>query len=74
MVVSMSSAMEMYLRQIALQREIPFEIKLPTVTPIALGSLSDDEFNSLMDKAATSYESGACKAVEEFEKDFLKEI
>lgn len=72
--ISMSSAMEMYLRQIALQRKIPFEVKLPTSTPVALGALNDDEFNVLMDKAAASYASGACIPVEDFEKEFKKEI
>jgi len=72
--ISMSSAMEMYLRQIALLRKIPFEIKLPTSTPIALGALNDEEFTLLMDKAAASYASGACVPVEDFEKEFIKEI
>ena len=35
--ISMSAAMEMYLRQVALQRKIPFEVKLPSTEPIALG-------------------------------------
>ena len=50
--ISMSTAKSMYLRQIALQRKIPFEMKLPSAQPIAMNSLSDEEFNALMDKAA----------------------
>ena len=72
--ISMSAAMEMYLRQVALQRKIPFEIKLPSTEPIALGSLSDVEFNALMEKAATSYASGLCVKAEDFEAVLEKEI
>ena len=72
--ISMSAAMEMYLRQVALQRKIPFEVKLPSTEPIALGSLSDAEFNALMEKAATSYASGLCVKVEDFEAVLEKEI
>ncbi|MBQ7340507.1 MAG: type II toxin-antitoxin system RelB/DinJ family antitoxin [Clostridia bacterium] len=72
--ISMSAAMEMYLRQIALQRKIPFEVKLPLAEPICYGSLSDDEFNALMDKAATSYASGLCVKVEDFEEMLKKEL
>ena len=40
--ISLSTAMEVYLRQIALQRKIPFEIKLPAADkPISYGSLTD---------------------------------
>lgn len=45
----MATAMKIYLRQIALQRIIPFEMKLPDVSkPISYGSLTDEEFNVLM--------------------------
>lgn len=39
-----------------------------------LKALNDDEFNVLMDKAAASYASGACMPIEDFEKEFKKEI
>ncbi len=37
--ISMSAAMSMYLRQIALQRKIPFEMALPDAQPIIFKSL-----------------------------------
>ena len=72
--ISMSTAMSIYLRQIALQRKIPFEMALPTTQPISFPSLSDDDFNALMDKAVESYASGKCIGVEEFRKERQKEI
>lgn len=64
--ISMSTAMALYLKQIALQRKIPFEISLPTNAPIALGGLSDVEFDELMDKATMSYADGNCTDVADF--------
>lgn len=73
--ISMATAMEIYLRQIALQRKIPFEMKLPDVSkPIAIGSLTDEEFNALMDKAAKSYADGLCTDVADFRAEMTKEI
>ena len=72
--ISMSTAMALYLKQIALQRKIPFEISLPTNTPIALGGLSDAEFDALMDKAAVSYANGLCTDVADFRAELKKEI
>lgn len=72
--ISMSTAMEVYLRQIALQRKIPFEMKLPTNRPIALGSLTDDEFNGLMENAVKSYANGECVEFAEFRQSFGAEI
>ena len=66
---------EIYLRQIALQRKIPFEMKLPDINkPIAVGSLTDETFNALMDQAAKSYADGLCTDVADFRAEMTKEI
>ncbi|MCL2751859.1 MAG: type II toxin-antitoxin system RelB/DinJ family antitoxin [Firmicutes bacterium] len=72
--ISMSTAMSMYLRQIALQRKIPFEMALPTAQPVAFSSLTDEEFNALMDKAAESYAAGQCVGISEFKTALQREI
>ena len=73
--ISMSTAMEIYLRQIALQRKIPFEMKLPNAdAPISLAALTDDEFSALMDKAAKSYADGLCTDIAEFRVEMNKEF
>lgn len=56
--ISMAPAMEIYLRQIAMQRKIPFDIALPTNQPIALGALSDAQFNGLMEQSFAEYKHG----------------
>ncbi len=72
--ISMSAAMSMYLRQIALQRKIPFEMALPNAKPISLSALTDAEFDSLMDSAAQNYAAGNCTDIAEFRKELAKEI
>jgi len=72
--ISMSTAMTIYLRQIALQRKIPFEMALPAAQPIALGALSDKDFNALMEKSAQSYALGQCTDIAEFKGELKKEL
>ena len=72
--ISMATAMEMYLRQIALQRKIPFEMALPNVRPIALDDLSDKEFDALMERAVKEYADGNYVSVQDFEKQMEKEF
>lgn len=56
--ISMATAMEIYLRQIAMQRKIPFDIALPSAQPIAFGSLTDEQFNGLMEQSFSEYKQG----------------
>ena len=72
--VSMGTAMEMYLRQIALQRKIPFEMSLPNTELIEYSALSDEKFDLLMNQAMESYAAGKCSTLENFEVRFTKEL
>ena len=72
--ISMSTAMGMFLQHLVLQRGIPFDVKLPQTTPIALGKLTDDEFNALMDEAVRSAATGRCISFEEFDKSIRQEF
>lgn len=56
--ISMATAMEIYLRQIAIQRKIPFDIALPSAQPTAFGSLTDEQFNGLMEQSFSEYKQG----------------
>ncbi len=70
--ISMSTAMTIYLKQIALLGRIPFEISSATNAPIVLGNLSGKEFNEAMDKAVMSYEDGLCTDISDFKKELNK--
>ncbi|MDE7349217.1 MAG: type II toxin-antitoxin system RelB/DinJ family antitoxin [Clostridia bacterium] len=65
--ISMATAMEMYLRQIAMQKKIPFEIALRNDKPIAYGAITDEQFNALMDKSFAEYKNGETISAEEVE-------
>lgn len=56
--ISMSTAIEIYLRQIAMQRKIPFDIALPSAQPIAFGALTDAQFNGLLEQSFAEYKQG----------------
>ncbi|MFI3229910.1 MAG: type II toxin-antitoxin system RelB/DinJ family antitoxin, partial [Bacillota bacterium] len=47
--LSMATAMECFLRQVAYQRKIPFEMAMPSNPPTSLHDLSEAQFNALMD-------------------------
>ena len=50
-------------------------MKLPDINkPIAVGSLTDEAFNALMDQAAKSYADGLCTDVADFRAEMTKEI
>ncbi len=72
--ISMSTAMGMFLQQLVLQRGIPFDVKLPKASPIAYGSLSDEEFDALMNNALRSAADGKAIPFEEFDTGIRREL
>lgn len=67
--ISMSSAVEMFLRQIVLQRGIPFDMKLPANKPIAFGSLTKEQFDAEIQKGVDSIKSGRTYTADEVEQE-----
>ena len=57
--IPMSNAVGMFLRQIVLQRGIPFEMKLPAYEePVAYGSLTKEQFNAEIEKGMEDIKAG----------------
>lgn len=56
--IPMSNAIEQFLRQIVLQRGIPFEMKLPEKQPLAYGSLTKQQFNAEIEKGMADIAAG----------------
>jgi len=48
--IPMSNAIGLFLRQIIMQRGIPFELKLPNRNPAAIGEMTDTELNAMLEK------------------------
>lgn len=66
--IPMSNAVGMFLRQIVIQRGIPFEIKLPEKKPQTYESLSKAEFDAEMKKGMEDVKSGNIVSADDAEK------
>lgn len=56
--ISPSSAVQMFYRQIILQRGLPFDVRLPSSTPVAVGGMSREELDAQLQKGVDSLQSG----------------
>jgi len=63
--IPMSSAIALFLKQVVLQRGIPFQMKLPEAKPLAYGSMSDADFNAVMEKCVADYAAGNVTTAED---------
>ena len=56
--IPMSNAIGIFLRQVAMQKGIPFEIKLPQSNPVSYGALSEEQFNAEIEKGFSDAADG----------------
>lgn len=56
--IPMSSAIGIFLRQVVLQRGLPFDMKLPANIPLSAGSLNEEQFNAEIEKGLTDLTTG----------------
>ena len=67
--IPMSNAVGMFLKQIVLQRGIPFEMKLPSYDePIAYQALTKEQFNAEIEKGMEDIKAGKVEA--EMKREF----
>ena len=71
--IPMSNAIGLFLRQVVLQRGIPFEMKLPQNRPVALGSLSEAEFNAEIEKGFADMTAGRMRPAEDVFADLKRD-
>lgn len=62
--IPMSNAISIFLRQIVIQKGIPFEMKLPQSKPVAYGSLTDEQFNAEIEKGLNDLSCGKVVTVQ----------
>ena len=73
--IPMSNAVGMFLRQIVLQRGIPFEMKLPAYEePVAYGSLTKEQFNAEIEKGMEDIKAGRVYSADEVEAEMKQEF
>ena len=72
--IPMSNAVGMFLRQVVLQRGIPFEMKLPKENPLTFGSLTKEERDRELEKGMEDIREGrvysAESVLEELHRDY----
>ena len=71
--IPMSSAIGLFLRQVVLQRGLPFEVKLPNKKPVAMGNLSDTELNVELEKGYNDMKKGRVRPAADVFSDLQKE-
>lgn len=70
--IPMSNAVSMFLRQIVLQRGIPFEMKLPGQAPLAIQNLSQEQLNAELEKGMQDIRTGNVLSADEVEAELHK--
>jgi len=71
--IPMSNAIGLFLRQVVLQRGLPFDVKLPNKKPAAIGSLSETELNVELEKGYTDMKKGRVRPAVEVFSDLQKD-
>ena len=69
-----SNAINIFYKQIILQRGLPFEVKMPPAKPVNINTLSETEFNEELEKGYADMQAGrtknAKKAFADIRKDY----
>ena len=60
-----SNAINMFYKQIILNKGLPFEVKIPTSTPINMKCLSEEELNAELEKGYADMRAGKTKPAKE---------
>ena len=63
--IPMSNAIRLFLRQVVLQRGIPFELKLPQSKPLSMGTLTEEQFNAELEKGLADLTAGKVVSAED---------
>lgn len=68
-----SSAINMFYKQIILQRGLPFEVKLPADSPADISTLSESELNEELEKGYADMQAGRTKSARKAFTDIRKD-
>ena len=67
--IPMSNAVGMFLRQVVIQRGIPFEMKLPANKPLDMSQMTKEQFDTEIQKGIADIENGRVYSVNEVEEE-----
>ncbi|MEE1374926.1 MAG: type II toxin-antitoxin system RelB/DinJ family antitoxin [Clostridia bacterium] len=68
-----SNAINIFYKQIILQRGLPFEVKMPPAKPVNINTLSETEFNEELEKGYADMQAGRTKNAKEVFADIRKD-
>ena len=71
--IPLSNAIGLFLRQIVMQRGIPFEMKLPPGKPVAVGMLNEDQLNAEIEKGFADLLAGKTVSAESVADNLRRE-
>lgn len=72
--IPMSNAINVFLNQVVLRRGLPFEVVLPSRTPVSAGSLTRDEFYAEIKRGYDDCVAGRTRPAEEVFRDIEAEL
>jgi addiction module RelB/DinJ family antitoxin len=70
--IPMSNAIGMFLKQIVMQRGIPFEMKIPASVPVSIGNLTKEQFDLEMKKGMDDIAAGRVVSADEVEAEMRR--
>lgn len=68
-----SNAVNIFLKQVVMQRGIPFDVKLPAGKPVEMASLSEAEMNRELEKGYSEFIQGKAKPATQIFSDIRKD-
>ena len=68
-----SNAINMFYKQIILQRGLPFEVKFPTSRPVDMSTISEEELNAELEKGYADMKAGRTKKASAVFSDIRKD-
>ena len=72
--ISPSSAIQMLYSQIVLKKGMPFELRLPSTKPTAVGGMSREQLDAELMKGVESMKSGKTYTADEVDAELAKEF
>ena len=66
-----SNAINMFYKQIIMRRGLPFDVKIPTASPVDISTLSEEQINAELEKGYADVAAGRAKPARTIMYDFF---
>ena len=71
--ITASNAINMFYKQIILQKGLPFDVKLPAKKPVAMGALAREELDAVLEKGYADMLAGRTEPAEKVFADIRRD-